>query len=478
MNPDTKEYGVSVEIGEPASAQTAPRTSPATSGHKAPAPQAERAQATRKVGLLEHMGGGNLGDDATVDAVMQNIRSRWPEAVIYGFSMNADDTRERHKIPAYPIRCRKWSWEEGRSPKPAVKESIKTALEAYPRLLKLAKAMNRMLIRGPRSIVQEVLFLGRSFKILRPFELLVISGGGQLTEAWGGPWSFPYTLFKWSLLARLRGVKCYYINVGAGPLKRPISRFFVNRALRLADYVSFRDEDSRALVESLGYRKRAEVAPDCAYGLTAPVLRKSTADPVRGAVIGFSPMAYCDPRFYWEKNQPLYDLVRHNLVLFGSWLNRQGYKIRLFSTDIWFDATVIEEVETALKNAAGVTRPEWIAREQISDVQELLAKMNAMDYIVTCRYHGVVFAHMLGKPMLALSHHPKVTTLMESLGLSEYCIDIRACDPGILEEKFARLLRNKNAITDRLQQSLAGNKTALAKQFDNLFGRRFPDGER
>ena len=265
----------------------------------------------------------------------------------------------------------------------------------------------------------------------------MISGGGQLTEAWGGPWSFPYTLFKWSLLARVCRVRCYYINVGAGPLERRLSRFFVRRALRLSDYVSFRDEDSRALVRLLGYTKSAEVAPDCAYGLETPATEKSPGRPWTGRIVGLSPMAYCDPRFYWDKNQPVYDRVRRNLVLFGSWLNREGYDLRLFSTDIWFDATVLDEVEAALKQAGAVPHPERIMRERVTQVPELLARIERMDYIVTCRYHGVIFAHMMGKPVLALSHHPKVATLMRSLGLSDYCVDLRECDAAVLQQKFS-----------------------------------------
>ena len=49
----------------------------------------------KKVGLLDHMGGGNLGDDATFDAVMQNIQKRWPDSVIVAFSMNPSDTQRR-----------------------------------------------------------------------------------------------------------------------------------------------------------------------------------------------------------------------------------------------------------------------------------------------------------------------------------------------------------------------------------------------
>ena len=46
------------------------------------------AKAGKRIGLLHHMGGGNLGDDGTLDAVLQNIRSRWPDSEIVGLSMN------------------------------------------------------------------------------------------------------------------------------------------------------------------------------------------------------------------------------------------------------------------------------------------------------------------------------------------------------------------------------------------------------
>src|SRR5215510_11466106 len=62
------------------------------------------ARFSTKIGLLDHLGGGNLGDDATLDAVMQNIKSRWPQAEIFGFSMNPSDTESRHGIRSYPIR--------------------------------------------------------------------------------------------------------------------------------------------------------------------------------------------------------------------------------------------------------------------------------------------------------------------------------------------------------------------------------------
>jgi len=62
------------------------------------------SRAYKKIGLLDHLGGGNLGDDVTLDAVMQNIKRRWPHAVIMGFSLNPSDTQKRHGIQSYAIR--------------------------------------------------------------------------------------------------------------------------------------------------------------------------------------------------------------------------------------------------------------------------------------------------------------------------------------------------------------------------------------
>jgi len=92
-----------------------------------------------------------------------------------------------------------------------------------------------------------------------------------------------------------------------------------------------------------------------------------------------------------------------------------------------------------------------------------------VDYIVTCRFHGVVFAHLLNKPVLALSHHPKVTTLMNDLGLSKYCMDIRTFDPALLADTFASLVADTEEVKCRMAASLAKYRSRLMSQFDELF---------
>ncbi|HET7207315.1 MAG TPA: polysaccharide pyruvyl transferase family protein, partial [Terriglobales bacterium] len=189
------------------------------------------------------MGYGNLGDAAIQEVVIANIRQRLPDADIVGFSLVPDDTSKRHGIPCYSIR--RWH------------PTLEGNENQFPRSMKL-KARVKSALRnnsfvGPWAkplldFARELFFLMRSYRILRKLDLLIISGGGQLCELWFGPWSHPYTVFKFSLLAKLARKKLYFLNVGAGPLEHSLSRRFARWAVRLADYRSFRDRDSQELI--------------------------------------------------------------------------------------------------------------------------------------------------------------------------------------------------------------------------------------
>ena len=428
---------------------------------------------SQKIGLLHHIGGGNLGDDATQDAVLHNIKRRWPRAVLIGLSVNPDDTRKRHGIPSYAIRRKTWTlgYTVGRA-EATVKEKMKRVVRRYPFLFTLLRAIHTVVIRMPREFSHEVLFLGVAFRILRSFDLLIINGGGQLTE-WGGPWDFPYTIFKWTFLARSANVRCVFLNVGAGPLTHRVSKFFVRRALSFADYASFRDEESRTLVHQIGFRGRSRVFPDSAYSLELPAPNRSSRTRRRGRpIVGIAPMPYCDPRVFHEKDQLVYDRLIRKLGLFASWLVRNDYSVALFGSDIGIDPLAIADLQSALKSDHGIAGDgdsHCIIKEAVSSLEELLAQMSSMDYVVTCRFHGVIFAHLLNKPVIAISHHPKVATLMSDIGLDKYCVDIRTFDLNLLTATFTAAVRNSKEIKDRMAERLGCYRRELTSQFDDLF---------
>ncbi|MFZ0936141.1 MAG: polysaccharide pyruvyl transferase family protein [Bryobacteraceae bacterium] len=431
----------------------------------------------KKIGLLNHMGAGNLGDDATQTVVIQHIRRHWPNSEIYGFSMNPSDTQARQGIPSYPIRHQTWdignytNVSKTTISKATFKDNVKTAAGEHQVILGALKVLNTLAVKMPRALFQEVPFLARSFHTLRRFDLLIISGGGQLLDSWGGVWKFPYTIFKWVLLAKLSRVPCYFINVGAGPLDHPVAKWLVRRAVLLANYVSFRDEYSKALIEQIGFTGASEVVADCVYGLEIRLPNTSRHRTQRNPIVGFSPMAYCDPRVYFDKDQTRYADFLQKMVTFGSWLSRKHYSLVLFSTDIYFDSWAIDDFDVALRNNEYSAEPNLVKPTSIQTTESLLAQMSTMDYIVTCRYHGVIFAHVMNIPVVAVAHHPKVATVMNDFGLSEYCLDIGAFDSDALIETFTRMVNNTHGIKAKMAEGVALRKRELSRQLDALFSR-------
>jgi hypothetical protein len=170
-----------------------------------------------------------------------------------------------------------------------------------------------------------------------------------------------------------------------------------------------------------------------------------------------------------EKDHLSYDAFIGKLAIVASCLVRQSYALTIFGTDIGVDPRAIEDLKTALLNRHGIMSSQYIVANSTQSTHDLLATMSAVDYVVTCRFHGVVFAHMLNKPVLAISPHPKVMNLMTDLELSSYCVDIRDCDPKLLVEKFASMVIHAREIKSRMAASLAENRQRLRSQFDELF---------
>jgi polysaccharide pyruvyl transferase WcaK-like protein len=421
------------------------------------------------IGLLHHVGGGNLGDDATLQTVIASIKTRWPRAETIVFSLNPDDTEQRHKTLVYPARRRTWSF--GYRPRTNTKNvtgRLKRTAQDWPAFFRIFRVVTTLL-QGLVTAFRELRFLTNSFLVVRACDVFVVCGGGQLTE-WGGPWGFPYTIWKWIVLAKLAGARCLVLNVGAGPLMHPLSIFFTKRALVSADYVSFRDSASRKLLYDLGFASPSDVFPDSAYNLEVSPDRKSSATISSTPIVGIAPMPYLDPRtFPPEKDQSAYDDYIQKLASFAAALSARSYAVALFGTDIGVDPLAITDVETAMCRQHFHYRAHELTRHTVRSLSELLTQIASMDYVVTCRFHGVVFAHLLNKPVLAIAHHPKVAILMRDLGLSEYCVDIKTFDTSLLLDRFEAVVFKRDEIKNRMDETLSRYKQQLMYQFDHLF---------
>lgn len=421
---------------------------------------------TMKIGLLDHMGYGNLGDAATQDALITNIKLRVPDVQIVGYSLNPVDTEKRHGIPSYSITY----WHPGLD-KPATIAGTGTGSKMVPYLKSFLKKIPILSpsLRRLQNLAREMRHLGRSYLRVRTLDCLVIAGGGQLCELWRGPWSHPYNVFKFSLLTRLARKRLLVVNVGAGPIESRLGKTFIKLSVRLADYVSFRDVESQTLVRRLGIRRETYVCPDSAYALDVSQYRGSDTPKVRKPVVGINPIGFCDPRIWPRKDLAHYSRYLDCLADFLVWLSGENYEWKIFSAERSVDVHAVEDLKDRLRSRLPATDSDKICAPAIETVEELLSEMAEFDFVITSKFHGVVFSHLLAKPMVAISYHVKIDDLMRNVGDSQYCLNIELFDSASLQRAFSALAENGPALRMKYRQIAATRVDSLNRQFDDLF---------
>src|SRR5215208_7789360 len=225
--------------------------------------------------LYGHFGVGNLGNDTSLESAIYNIRKILPEALITSVCRGPHVIAEKYGINTLPVDV-----DEDRRPG----EYIQKETNLFFRLL------NR--------IKDELAFWISRPKWFQDVDQFIIVGTGAIYDGTAPPWNVPYDLFKWCSAAKLGGAKVVFLNVGAGPIYHPVSRFLFLQALRLASYRSFRDRASFRFLASVGFdATRDHLYPDVVFGL--PIVDEGILDLNTSQVkrVGIGVMAYYGERY-------------------------------------------------------------------------------------------------------------------------------------------------------------------------------------
>jgi polysaccharide pyruvyl transferase WcaK-like protein len=413
------------------------------------------------IGLLDHMGFGNLGDAAIHESFIHNITSRLPKARLIAFSQNPDDTRQRHNIAAYPIR-RSCPALHKKKPQGAKKSSEGSQLTFLRKRCHMICAIAERLGNAGRELAHLV----RSYRVVRSLDLLIVSGGGQLCDLW---WDQPYNVFKFCMLAKLSNKPVFLIGVGADLLRGTLSKAFARWTVRLSDYVCFRDVESQEVMRSLGVKTQTHVCPDPAYAINLPDIKLIQPLAESRLIVGINPMGFCDSRTWPRQDAAVYNNYLDSVAYLSSWLLSQNYDIELFSTDAGVDRYAIDDLRDKLLATDSPDAARRVTCSSARNLDELLCQMARFEFVVTSKFHGVVFSHLLARPVIALSYMPKIDFLMRTVGHERYCLDIEHCDGSALVVAFMCLARSADDVKRVSRGVAADYRDRLEGEFDKLF---------
>jgi len=345
-----------------------------------------------KIGITGSYGGLNLGDEAILQSMIEQLRREIPDADITVFSRDADDTKRRHKVErAVPVR-------------------------------KLSRA----------EVAPEI----------ERLDLLLFGGGGILYDA------DARIYLREVQVAREHGVPVMLYAVGAGPLKDATVQAAVREALEGVAAITVRERSAQQCLEEAGVHQEVVVTADPALLLKPESLPRNAlkfeglAD--RRRVIGMSvrePGAAApdlDPNVY------------HALLA-----NAADFMVDRFDADILFvpmEHSVLDSQHShaVIAKMLRAQRARVLNGEYTSG--QILAMMSRFTFVVGMRLHFLIFAALRGVPFVALPYAGKVSGFLEDLKLPTPPLHL--VNPGRLCAHLDESFDNRRALRSTLLKSV------------------------
>lgn len=348
-----------------------------------------------RVALIGGFGTGNFGNDASLDAALGLFRAHLPDAQLFGICHDPDLVNAGFGLTAFKLSHRPSGWK---------------------------RLVDNLLLRVPSALANWV----NALRVVGRADVLVFPGTGIFDDYRTGPLGFPAQVFRWSLAARVRGVRLVFVSVGAGPIVNPLSRFFLKSAAQLAHHRSYRDSGSKEFMQSIGVDEtNSPVLPDIVFAM--PIVAPATpADAKPSLTVGIGVMSYRG----WRINEHIGADYLEKLAQFVRYLEGHGHRARLLIAEP-SDARALAKLQEKLGDE--VVRAD---AKQPETLREVMEQIRDADVVVGSRFHILIAALKLNKPAISLSYGPKHDLLLAEAGIPEFRQDADYFDLDVLIRHF------------------------------------------
>ena len=402
--------------------------------------ESRSASMSVRIGLFGPYFSQNLGDTAIQQSVMASLQARISAVEFLGICPDPKDTLNSLGIPAFPIDgCGPSYPLYGAVSAPVVSNGSETI------------AAGGLWTRscGFRRIASEV----------RKLQLLIVSGGGQIDDFWGGPWELPFSILVWTGLARWYGVPVAYLGIGMDRLDSRLSRFFVLWALRLANLRRFRDAGTLNTLKSLGLKGSSNLCPDLAFSY--PIEPEEATERSAPFVV-INPISIKT----WSRDgdDPRHEGYLRNLAGICCWVVERGMQVRIVCSQVAMDQSVAVQV---MKMAGSPVS----ANIQICDtpgVVDYFKAVQGAEIVVASRLHGAILSLVAGVPVVAISPLPKVSQLMIEMGLRDYVLPLQGFELTELINKVDNALAFGAVLRRHIKARNRKYREQLAHTFDEV----------
>ena len=398
------------------------------------------AYAAPAVGLFGEFGVGNIGNEASAEAVIRLMAAEPRLITVRTIARNPAAAAETLGVPSVPMRC------------------------DASRVLSRLRSSTTFKIMAKASDAARMCFL------VKRFDAILVPGMGGLEAGSVPVWGMPFTIFSLALACRLRAVPLGLISVGGTAYESAIGRTIFRKIGQWSTYVSFRDVTTRIAFAASGYDVSGDrTTPDIVFSLGPPKVETAPPDTVAIGVI-----EYYGDHGYTDAGYAARASYHSRLAAFAEGLLRRGFSVRFIVGDLADRSAAAELYGDLILRCPDCS--DHVHFAEAGDIHELWRQILTVKFVVASRFHNLVGSAMIGRPMIALSHAVKDDDLMEQLGLRSFVRDIETFDPVELLVCFERLVDESDRISVELLKYSNAAARDTGRQIPELLDRVLPIG--
>lgn len=330
---------------------------------------------------------GNTGDEAILEAIIDNLRASYDNPDITVFSLNPQQTSQTYGVKSI---YRAWKREN------------------------VAK-----------------------WKALKEADLLISGGGGLLQDSYPTKFLFgplPYYLLI-VLLAKICGTKVMFFSQGIGPVTSRWGKILM-RLANLANLITVRDAYSKEYLVNLGVTKpKTIVTADIVFAFHAKPDDRCMQDlnlQGRSDLIAVSVRPWFGRQIQFQQMAQVLDTLIEERAVTPVFVPMEGHH----------DWDAAEIVRSYMKHADRTI----MLGTQYSPNQ-YLNFIGSCQFTIGMRLHALIFSTLKGVPHIGFSYDKKVKSLLERSGMWTYSAELEDVDVATIQKNAMYLLDHRDEIS-------------------------------
>lgn len=305
---------------------------------------------------------------------------------------------------------------------------------------------------GINILKDKFIFKKDNIKILKESDLIVVCGGGFLGGKKFNSFMHLYQMYVNEEMNK----PIVLLGTSVEPIKNRFVKYYTEKRIKKLNHIFPRETITNEYLKHFISQDKITLIPDMAFMVDDKVQKFSFVEDLRKKydnIFGLTVRKWHFPNSQEPKlaNENYINSIVNMIQEYAEIMNA----VFVFIPQVIFEGDDDSLIAYEIKNRLNYKyKNNFVIRKDDWSPIEIKALINEFDLFIGTRMHSNIFATSMAVPTVAIAYEKKTNGIMETVGLSDYVIEIDTITSNELIEKVNECYKNKERIHNQLEDRI------------------------